>query len=123
VLDVRVDEVSDLFGASFTLEFPDDLLAWRKNGVSEGSFLSGGGEFDTELLVENRPAGTLVIGHSRLGSVAGAEGSGTLFSLEFSPQFTGSGALALGNRDLLDAFGEVQADVTWIGGSVDVRAN
>lgn len=121
VLDVRVSEVTDLYAVAFVIEFPNNLLDWRRGGTVEGSLLSDNGDFETELVVENRPAGNLVIGHTRLGQVPGMEGSGTLFSLEFVTQASGTGALSLRDEAALDSLGQLQEEITWIGGSVNVR--
>ena len=121
VLEVRVMDVSDLYSARFDLEFPNSLLTFRKNATTEGEFLGGGGDFRTDLIVKNKPAGNLVIGFSRIGDVEGAEGSGTLFSLEFGTDKSGSGSLNLKRHDTFDPNGEVQSGVTWIGGSIDVH--
>lgn len=121
VLEVRVMDVSDLYSVRFDLEFPANLLTFRKNGTTEGDFLDGGGDFRTDLIVKNKPAGNLVIGFSRIGDVEGAAGSGTLFTLEFGTDRTGSGSLELRRHDAFDPHGEVQSNVTWIGGSIDVH--
>lgn len=121
VLAVQVMDVTDFYGARFDLTFPSGLLTFRKNATAEGDFLAGGGGFRTDLIVKNRPAGNLVIGISRIGDVEGAEGSGTLFTLEFGTDKSGSGSLQLHRHDAFDRHGEVQPDVTWIGGTIDVQ--
>jgi hypothetical protein len=121
ILDVDVQSVTDLYGASFIVSFPDDLLSYTKDSESEGSFLSDGGSIDTDLQVSRRQAGKVTVGISRLGEVPGASGSGNLLSLEFTRKSAGTGSIEMMDHDAIDSFGEVQIDVTWIGGSVTVR--
>jgi len=123
VLDVEVQNVTDLYGVGFVLEYPAALLKFEKNGTTEGTFLSDNGAFDTDLVAKARTAGEVTVGISRLGLVPGADGSGTLLSLEFTTRANGSGALVFAENDALDSLGEVQEDVTWIGGSATVRVN
>ena len=119
VIDVKASQVSDLYGVSFHLEFPSDLLAWLSSGTREGSFLSASGS--TDLIVEETSPGLLVVGHSLLGDVEGSDGSGTLFSLEFEAVSPGSGPMDLTDRDAVNSFGDIKTQVTWIDGSVTVR--
>lgn len=119
VLEVRASQVTDLYGVSFDLEYPNQLLSWVESATSAGGFLTAGG-VNTELLVTEQPAGTLIVGHSRLGEVSGSDGSGVLLTLEFNRAANGSGRLDLENHDALSSAGDVKTGVTWIGGSVDV---
>jgi len=121
ILDVDAQSVTDLYGVSFLLSYPDNLLSYTKNSESEGSFLSDGGDIDTDLQVNQRRPGEVTVGISRFGEVPGASGSGNLLSLEFTRKSAGSGSMEMMDHDALDSFGEVQIDVTWIGGSVTVR--
>jgi hypothetical protein len=118
VLDVRASQVNDLYGVSFDLQYPSALLRWVSGGTGEGSFLGSKGS--TELIVEEGGQGVLIVGHSLLGEVEGATGSGTLLSLEFEPITAGSGTLALSRSDAVNSFGDVMTEVKWIGGSVTV---
>jgi len=123
VLDVEATDVTDLYGVSFELEFPSTLMRFRPNRTETGSFLRGDDRVDTELIIEEVPAGNLVIGYSRLGSVSGVSGSGLLLSLEFALLGNGSGSLDLKNTDVIDPFGETQTGVSWVGGSIIVSVN
>ena len=120
VLDVDATGVSDVYGFSFDLEYPSKLMDLRTRKINEGSFLPGPDDVRTELVVEERPAGNLVIGYSRIGQVGGADGSGLLFSLEFALIGNGRGPLTLERTDVIDPFGETQSGVSWIGGSIQV---
>ena len=74
VLDVEAQTVTDLYGVSFVLKYPDDLLGFRRGSASEGPFLNG--SFRTELIVKQRSPGELTVGISRINEVPGATGSG-----------------------------------------------
>lgn len=121
ILDVDAQSVTDLYGVSFILEFPNDLLSFVRNSETEGTFLSENGAVDTDVQASLRKAGEVTVGISRLGEVPGASGSGMLLSLEFSRNGAGSGPMQMTDHDALDSFGEVQIDVTWVGGTVTVR--
>lgn len=123
VLDVVASGVSDLYGVSFDLQFPRNAMTLRPNQSSEGTFLSGPDDARTELIIQEQPAGTLVIGYSRLGQAGGVDGSGRLFSLEFALVNNGSGPLALSQTHTIDPFGETQSGVTWVGGSIVISLN
>jgi hypothetical protein len=123
VLDVVATEVTDVYAVSFELEFPDSLMNFRQNRTSEGVFLKGDDNAKTELIIEERPAGNLVIGYSRLKQVDGVDGSGVLFSIEFALVSNGSGSFDLERTALVDPFGEPQDGVSWVGGSISVRLN
>ena len=123
VLDVLASGVSDLYGVSFDLQFPGNAMTLRPNQTAEGTFLSGPDDARTELIVREQPAGTLVIGYSRLGQVGGVDGSGRLFSLEFALVNNGSGPLTLSQTNTIDPFGETQSGVSWIDGSIVISLN
>lgn len=119
VLDVEAQTVTDLYGVSFVLKYPDDLLGFRRGSASEGPFLNG--SFRTELIVKQRSPGELTVGISRINEVPGATGSGLLLSLEFDTRNSGSGSMSLSDEAAIDSFGQQQVDVTFVGGSVNVR--
>jgi len=116
-LEVRTNSVTGLYGVSFELRFPSNLLQF--SGVTEGSFLGQGG-VSTSLQVTESPAGTLIVGISRLGEVAGVDGSGLLATFEFTISGSGSGTLLFAANQAFDATGAAQGGVTWLGGSVQV---
>lgn len=116
VLELRADQVTDLYGLSFDLTYPQAQL--RYDGVTEGALLSAGGR-QTSLLISPTAPGTLVVGFSRLGAVAGAEGSGVLLTLRFTAVGAGSGALGFARNSALDSSG-ASLPLTWSGGNVAV---
>ena len=121
VLAVEAQSVTDLYGVSFVLEYPNNLLAYRKGSATEGPFLNG--DNSTDLIVKQRTPGELTVGISRLKEVPGATGSGLLLSLEFETRNSGSGSMRLSEEAAIDSVGQAQEDVSFIGGTVNVRAN
>lgn len=121
ILDVDAQSVTDLYGVSFILTYPDNLLGFTRDSEEEGSFLSESGSVDTDLQVRERTAGEVVVGISRLGEVPGASGSGNLLSLRFTRRSAGSGPMEMTENDAVDSFADVQLDITWVNGSVTVR--
>jgi hypothetical protein len=119
-LEVHANRVNNLFGVSFDLIYPAAILDWVPGGTVEGSFLDGGGSVPTELLVSESVDGTLVVGHSRLGNLAGAEGEGLLFSLEFTPRASGSGSFEFESETAYNAQAGVKDGVEWRAGSIQI---
>lgn len=113
-LDVRVSEVEDFYGVAFDLEFPANLLTWV--GVDEGGFLGT----NTSLEVVETMPGVLVVGHTRLGSQPGQDGSGILMTLEFLPAGTGSGPFDFENEQAFRTNSFPQT-VDFIAGTVSVQ--
>lgn len=121
ILDVDARSVTDLYGVSFILTYPDTLLAFSNNSESEGTFLSESGSVATDLQAAERTPGEVTVGITRLGDVPGASGSGLLLSLEFTRRAAGTGRMDMTDTNALDSVGVVQADITWVSGSVTVR--
>lgn len=118
-LEVRAVNVEDLFGVSFDLTFPSSLL--RLDSVTEEPWLSSNGAAQTSFLTNDSQAGTLVVGFSRLGAVAGRTGSGTLMTLRFTATGTGSGTFSFSNNEFFDRDGVSVSGISWAGGSVMVQ--
>ena len=113
-LEVRVNAVSELYGVAFDLTYPTQALAFAR--ATEGSFLRG----DTSLQVEERTAGTIVVGLTNLGENPSESGSGLLLTLEFTPVASGSGSIAFDNEQAYGP-GGVPKTVTWVGGTVTMQ--
>ncbi|MGH9361670.1 MAG: cohesin domain-containing protein, partial [Thermoanaerobaculia bacterium] len=118
-LEVRANQVVDLYGLAFDLQYP--AAALRYDGATEGTLLSAGGTTPTSLQVAESPAGTLVVGLSRLGQVGGLSGSGTLLTLRFSARAAGTGAFTFVSPTGVDPDGQTLAGLTFAAGSVEVR--
>lgn len=119
VLNVEANSVTDLYGVGIVLKYPNDLLGFRRGSASEGPFLTGGER--VELIVKQRSPGELTIGISRIREAPGVSGSGVLLSLEFDTRNAGSGSMNLSEEVAVDSVGQAQEDVTFIGGTVNVR--
>lgn len=117
-LELVATDVDDLFGLSFDLDYPANLLDFESS--DEGSFLSTSGTVATTLQVAESGSGTLVVGQSRLGAVGGVSGSGVLLVLQFRGVGNGSGMLAFDRNEAFDPRGATQP-VAWGGGSVQVN--
>jgi hypothetical protein len=121
VIEVRANDVEDLYGVSFDLQYPSDLLTWRRGKFEEGTFLSTGGA-ETEILIDRRPAGNLVVGITRVGDAEGVSGSGLLLSLEFvNEAIVGAGVFSFSDNDLVDSFGGIQEGSQWLAGSIESK--
>ncbi|MCB1036380.1 MAG: hypothetical protein KDD47_21320 [Acidobacteria bacterium] len=118
-LELRANNVEDLYGLAFDLSYPSALL--RLDSATEGTWLSADGGVATSFLSNDSTAGTLVVGLTRLGSVAGRTGSGTLLTLQFTAVGTGNGSLTFANNDYFDPNGVSVSGITWAGGSVQVQ--
>ena len=116
VLEVRANSVQNLYGVAFDLSFPASLL--RLDASTRGSFL--GDESNTTLALVQPTPGNLVIGLSRLGTLPGVSGSGTLLTLRFTALASGSGSFAFARNSAVDAAGSPLSGLAWSGGSVQV---
>ena len=117
-LSLDATEVTDLYGVSFDLVFPVDLLQFE--ALTEGSFLDEAATVTTSLQMVEDMSGNLVIGLTRLGDVGGVEGSGPLLLLEFSRVAAGEGTMEFMSNNALDSSGAVAEGLTWAGGTVSV---
>ncbi len=113
VLEVRATQVTDLYGVAFDLAYPSAQIQFSR--VTPGPLLSGG----SAQAVVSTP-GTLVVGGTHLGNVAGATGSGVVMTLEFTAVAAGTGNFAFSRNSAFDSDGDVMTGVTWLGGSVTV---
>lgn len=113
-LEVRANQVDDLYGVAFDLIYPSNLLSYLR--VTEGSFLGS----STSLEVVEKGAGLLIVGHTRLGNQSGADGSGVLMTLEFLPVGNGSGSFDFDNEQAFRTNSFPQT-VQFIAGTVSVQ--
>jgi hypothetical protein len=79
-----------------TLSFDPKVLAVEK--VEAGDFLGGAGE--AKLMSDESRPGDLVIGASRLGKVAGVQGTGTVARITFRAVGAGSSELSCDGKAL-----------------------
>jgi len=113
VLEVRVNNVSDLYGAAYDVVFPSSLLSFTE--ATEGGFLKG----NTSFLALLSSPGRVVVGQTNLGSDNSESGSGLLATLEFAVIGNGSGAITFDNEQAYRN-GSVPQDVSFIAGNLTV---
>ena len=82
LLEIRVDNVSDLFATPFSITFDTNFLKF--DGAAEGTFLNRNNADCTSFLFFNNTAkGRIVIGYTRMGQTSGVSGSGVLMTVKF----------------------------------------
>ena len=108
--------VTDLFGYGLDLVYDPQVIAFA--GFEAGAFLDGEGITVTILVSEPQP-GTVVIGGSRVGAVAGASGSGTLLLLRFTAVTAGKSTISIDNAGAFDNTG-AEIALEFFGGEVNV---
>ncbi|MFN2167357.1 MAG: cohesin domain-containing protein, partial [Anaerolineae bacterium] len=109
-VDVEVQDVSDL--AAFQFDVTYDPATVHVEDVTLGSFLGSGGLSTVALGPDiDNGTGRVTFGGFGFGAGSGATGSGTLATLTFSPQATGTTALAFEDEQLRDSLNsEIPAD-------------
>ena len=92
--DVTIANVADLGGFQFTLSFSPNIA--RVEGVDLGDFLGSTGRSTSAIGPDiNNGAGTVAFGAFSFGEPLGADGSGMLATISFSPQAGGQSNLHL----------------------------
>jgi hypothetical protein len=120
VLEVRANEVDDLFGVALDLLFPSAFLEWDRGAERKGDLLEEEG-VGTTLIVDRDGTGRLIIGYSRLGDdVPGVAGSGLLFTIEFRTTASGQGDLTIERQFAVDGAGVRRYDYAWLAGNLRV---
>ncbi len=95
-VDVMISGVADLYAFQFSLSFDPSLL--QSTGVSEGSFLAGGGAtYGSNGDVDNSAGTISLMGYVLQGPVSGVTGDGVLMHLSFNA--VGLGTATLGFSD------------------------
>ncbi len=117
VVDVRANNIGGFYGTAFDLSFPSNLL--QLTGSTEGTFVNAGGIETSFRAVQTQP-GLLVVGLTRLGSVEGASGSGTLAQLTFATQGNGLGSFSFRNNLVYGSDGRPILAVAWGAATVQV---
>ena len=108
-LEVYAVGVDDLYGLSFELRFPADLLRYESHG---------GGVFPN-LEAKEAAAGRLLVGATHLGPVSGLSDGGTIAVVRFTAIANGNGRLDFSGEEALDSFGDRLA-LDWHGGTVSI---
>ena len=114
-VEVRAAQVTGLYALAFDLDYP--AAAVRFQSAAAGPFLGTSGQVSTQV-AESTP-GHLVVGVTRLGDLAGVDGSGVVLSLVFTPVANGSGAFTFSRNTAFRAEGTT-LNLAWAGGTVTV---
>lgn len=93
-LTLTATSVTDLFGYALDIVFDSTAITLASSQF--GAFLNADGITVTSQMTQTTP-GTLIIGQSRVGAVAGASGSGALLTLDFTTIAAGSTTIAIEN--------------------------
>ena len=113
VLELRANQVTDLYGVAFDLTYPATQLQFVR--ATAGPLLNNG----AVQAVASTP-GTLIVGGTHLGATPGATGSGVVLTLEFTAVAAGSGSFAFARNSALNSTGTTISGMTWLAGSVTV---
>ena len=99
-LDIRIFDVTDLFGWQMDLGFsPFGLVS--ASAATEGGFLGGGTTFDGGTV--DNGAGTITTMFNALSGSTGVSGSGILASINFAALNAGTATFSLSNVMLIDS--------------------
>jgi hypothetical protein len=99
-VDVRIDDIADLYGYNFSVNFDPTKL--HLDSASAGSFL--GADTVTGYAGIDNDTGSLSFAYGSLVSmVPGVSGGGILFSLQFDTLGAGSAGLSFGDVLFLDS--------------------
>lgn len=116
-LDVQITSVNNVGSMAFDLTYNPSVLSYVQ--ASEGTFFNQDGA-PVSVLVDENPAGTLIVGVARLGDVGGVSGSGVALTLTFSGAGNGGSALGFANNSLLDPDLNPLDGIQWFGGDATV---
>ena len=113
VLELRANQVTDLYGVAYDFTYPAAQLQFVR--ATAGPLLNNGA---VQAAVST--PGTLIVGGTHLGATPGANGSGVVLTLEFTATAAGSGSFAFARNSALNSTGTAISGLTWIAGSVTV---
>ena len=108
-IEVYAVGVDDLYGVSFELRFPADLLRYENHG--RGVFPS--------LEAREGGVGQLLVGATHLGPVAGLSGDGAVVLARFTAIANGNGRFDFSGEEAFDSFGD-RLTLNWQGGTVSI---
>jgi len=99
--EISAGAVKGLYGAIATISYDPSVVEFKT--ANEGSFLKKDGQQTSFLFSNNAKAGTVDIYITRVGEVAGVDGSGTLCSLIFQGKAAGTGNFVIKNIKLANS--------------------
>jgi hypothetical protein len=98
---IQISDVAGLFAYQFDASYDPAVL--QLNSITEGTFLpSAGSTFFVPGYIDNTSGLASFTADTLLGAIAGASGSGTLASLDFTAEAPGLSSLNLSNVVLLN---------------------
>jgi general secretion pathway protein D len=100
-IKIQVHKIMDLFGAPFYLVYDSHLL--EAVSVSQGDFLKKDGKKTAFLNTIKKEKGRIIVGLTRLGTVGGVDGEGTLAVVAFKALQAGRATLSFQEVDLKDS--------------------
>jgi len=119
LIDIKISDVSDLYGWEFKLGWNPDLL--NVISVTQGNFLKQGGlTFFWSIM--NNTEGYILVDCTLLGNVPGVSGSGTLATVKFYAENQGESILDLYNTTLINSQEQTINPHTAYDGTVTVEA-
>lgn len=116
-LDIRLTSVDNVSSMAFDLTFNPNVLSYVL--FSEGTFFSQDGQ-PVSVLVDENPAGRLIVGVARLGAVDGVSGTGVALTLTFNGASNGNSSFGFENQSLLDPNLSTLGGVQWFAGNATV---
>jgi hypothetical protein len=118
-LTLTANSVTDLFGYALDIVFDPTAITLASSQF--GAFLNAEGITVTSQMTQTTP-GTLIVGQSRVGAVAGVTGSGALLTLDFTTIAAGSTTIAIENTGAVDSAGAALG-TEFVGGTATVPAS
>ena len=102
-LDVimKINTQANVFGVSFEMKYPKDLIILKKEEIREGTFLKSDQKSTIFLVTESENG--YKVGLSREGKVGGVTGEGDLIFFRFQGVQSGLGMIQLLNLQALDS--------------------
>jgi hypothetical protein len=118
LVEVRIEKVADVGSVPFHLLYNEDRLDFEPP-ATEGTFLSSGGAATTFLVAEPAPGGDIIVGLSRMGTGAGASGSGLLATFRFRAVQAGRVPVTFSGASVKDP-DAVNLPASFVGASVEI---
>lgn len=112
-VDVVAKDVSNVFGASFDVDFDSSKITYA--GYVAGNFLGSG--VNTFAEIQQGSTNKVIVGASRTSGTV--SGSGAIITLKF--KVTGNSPLAFSNEKLKDSNNQPISGISWSGGTVAVQ--